>query len=128
MTDDNKTYSENLSFNEDFCTHLEYHLGKTFELSERDGLKGFWCDGISHSPIPDSQLTKKSVNDTRRIVTKAWIGKNGQDEFEMTIEFGKYSLRRYAKGTDLKDCIPSENMHDWYEINTEEKTIKINLK
>ncbi|WP_405352179.1 hypothetical protein [Nonlabens sp. Asnod3-H03] len=128
MTDDNKTYDENLSFNEDFCTHLEYHLGKTFELSERDDLKEFWCDGVSSIPIPDSQLTKKSANDSRKIITKAWIGKTGQDEYEMTIQFGKYSLLRYAKGTDMKDCILSENEHDWYYIDTRSKKIQIQLR
>lgn len=116
------------SFNEDFCTHLEYHLGETFENSDNEELKGFWCDGISWHPISDSQLTKKSVNDTKKIVTKAWIGKDGQEEYEMTIRFGKYSLRRYAKGARLHDCIPSTESMDWVEITPSTKTIQITLK
>ncbi|MDD3050263.1 MAG: hypothetical protein PHR06_03880 [Candidatus Cloacimonetes bacterium] len=118
----------NQSFNEDFCTYLEYHLGKVFRLSDRDDLKGFWCDGISPIPVPDSQLLKERVNDTGKIVTKAWIGKNGQDEYEMTIIFCKQSLDKYTKGYDLTGCIPSEENHDWYEIDTMNRTIKIFLK
>ena len=57
------------SFNEDFCIRLEYHLTKAFEYSGDKTLKGFWCDGIL-MPLIESQLTKKSVNETRKIVTK----------------------------------------------------------
>ncbi len=122
---ENKTIE---SFNEEFCTHLEYHLCRTFENSNNEEIIGFWCDGVSGSPFIDSQITKKSVNDTGKIETRAWIGKAGQDEYYMTIRFGKYSLRRYARGTSLIDCIPGEETMDWIEIDTEKKIIKINLK
>ena len=112
------------SFNEDFCTQLEYHLTKTFEKSE---IKGFWCDGVL-MPSIESQLTKKSVNDTRQITTKAWLGYDGQGEYEMTIHFGQYSLRRYANGTSLTDCLPSEDSSDWVTLDIEKKTIELQLK
>lgn len=115
------------SFNAEFRSHLEYHLGATFEKSKREDLKGFWCDGIS-SPLDEKQLTKKNVNDARKIVTTAWIGKDGQTEYEMTIHFGKYSLRRYAKGTPLIDCIPGNETMDWIDINIKNQTIEIKLK
>lgn len=115
------------SFNEDFCLHLEYHLCRTFGNSDRDELRGFWCDGVSWQPFIDSQITKKSVNDTGKIQTTAWLGKTGQDPYDMTIRFGKYSLRRYANGTSLIDCIPSEATMDWIDIDTENKTIEIRL-
>ncbi|MEH6765710.1 MAG: DUF4157 domain-containing protein [Aequorivita antarctica] len=119
---------QDIPFNEKFCTHLKYHLGSTFENSDRQDFNGFWCDGISWDPIPDKQLTKKSVNDTRQIVTKAWIGKDGQDEYEMTIRFGQYALRRYAKGTEMIDCIPSSDSMNWIDIEPENKRIEIRLK
>jgi hypothetical protein len=122
-----ETYKDS-PFNEHFCTHLEYHLGMTFEKSDRPELKGFWCDGVSWSPISDRQLSVKSVNDTRKIVTKAWIGKNGQDEYKMTIHFGKYALRRYAKGTEMIDCIPGAESMDWIDIDVESKNIDLRLK
>lgn len=80
MTGDNPHHS----FSEDFCIYLEYHLSKTFKNFEDDELRRFWCDGVS-MPANEKQLTAKSVNDTRKIVTKAWIGEDGQGEYEMTI-------------------------------------------
>jgi len=120
--------STEISFNKDFCLHLEYHIGGTLEKSGREDLKGFWCDGVLHSPIPESQLTRKSVNDNRKIITPAWIGKDGQGEYEMTILFGKYSLRRYAKGTSMIDCVPSNESMDWIDIDVDNRKIEIILK
>ena len=111
----------------DFCTHLEYHLGETFANSQDKKLWGLWCDGVS-MPFIESQLAKKYVNDNRKIITKAWIGFDGQDEYEMTIKFGKYSLRRYAKGADLKDCLPGTETMDWITLDLEKRTIEIRLK
>lgn len=127
MTNKKNTNTE-LSFNQDFCLHLEYHLGSTLEKSGREDVKGFWCDGVLHSPIPEGQLTKKNINDNRKIVTTAWIGKDGQDEYKMTILFGKYSLRRYAKGTSMIDCIPSDESMDWINIDVNNRKIEIRLK
>jgi hypothetical protein len=115
------------SFNTDFCVQLEYHLTRTFGNLEDKKLKGFWCDGVM-MPLIESQLTKKSVNDTRKIITKAWLGYDGQSEFEMAINFGQYSLRRYAKGSDLTDCLPSEHSMDWITLDIEGKTIELQLK
>ncbi len=125
---DNKNSYSDISFNEDFCQYLEYHLGSTLEKSGREDLRGFWCDGVLHTPIPDSQLTKKSVNDKRKIVTMAWIGKDGQGEYEMIILFGKYSLRRYAKGSCMIDCIPSNESMNWIDIDIANRKIEIRLK
>jgi hypothetical protein len=117
------------SFNEEFCLHLEGHLCDTFRNSEREDLKGFWCDGVAAwFPEPDIQYAKKYVNDHRKFVTTAWIGKTGQDEYEVTVQFGKYSLRRYAKGRSLIDCLPSDETMDWIDIDTMKKTIELRLK
>ena len=116
------------SFNEEFCSHLEYHLCRTFENSDKDEFNGFWCDGISKRPNIDCAVKKKNVNDTRRIETTGWLGKSGQDKYQVTIMFGKYSLRRYAKGSSLIDCIPSEKTMEWIDIDTENHSINIELK
>lgn len=79
-------------------------------------------------PSVESQLTKKNVNGKRRIITKAWLGKDGQSEFEMTISFGQYSLRRYAKGKALDDCLPTEGFEDWIAIDLSSKTIELQLR
>jgi len=74
-------------------------------------------------------LTKKHVNDKRKIITKAWIGKSGQDVYQAIIHFGNKSLSNYAKGKDLTKCIPElDSETDWIEIDIEKKTIDIRLK
>ena len=115
-------------FDEGFCTHLEFHLCRAFQQSNKKDIKDFWCDGVSWNPTPYSQLTKKSINNTRSIKTKAWLGKNGQEEYEMSIQFGSSSLRHYAKGLSLIDCIPGEETMDWITIDIEKNTISIQLK
>jgi hypothetical protein len=115
------------SFNENFCAQLEYHLTRTFGKSKDKKMNGFWCDGVA-MPFIESQLTKKSVNDTRRIVTKAWLGYDGQGEFEMIINFGRHSLKRYAKGSGLEDCLPGEESMDWITLDIDRKTIELCLK
>lgn len=114
------------SFNEDFCVQLEFHLTWTFANSEDKTLRGFWCDGVS-MPV-ESQLTKKNVNDTREIITKAWLGYDEPGEFKMTIKFGECSLRRYAKGANLADCLPSTDMLEWISLDLNKKTIELQLK
>src|SRR4051812_25715246 len=88
------------SFNREFCEHLEWHLGRTFENSGDKRLYGLWCDRILN-PFTEKQLTKKNINDTKTIVTTAFIGYDGQGKYEMTIKFGRYSLRRYAKSSSM---------------------------
>jgi hypothetical protein len=60
------------SFNEDLYIHLEFHLGKTFFNSPHDEIRNLWCDGIL--PLSAVQLTKKNINDTRKITATAFIG------------------------------------------------------
>ena len=81
------------SFNDEFCEYLEHHLCETFRNSRQKEIRSLWCDGIVYN-----YNSKRTVNNKRKIETMAWIGLEGQDEFKMIIKFGKYSLRRYAKG------------------------------
>ena len=117
-----------VSFTYEFCVRLEYAIGVFFENNKKENTRGFWCDGVLHSPLNEKQLEKKWVNDKRKIETVAWIGKGGEVKYEMTIHFGKYSLRRYAKGADMTDCIPDENNKEWVDIDVENKLIEIWLK
>ncbi len=114
-------------FNKEFCTRLEYRICYELEKSTDSELKGFWCDGISWFPI-ENQLSKKLVNDKRKIETKAWIGKTGESEFKAIIHFGKKALSNYAKGFDLTQTIPElESESEWIEIDIENKIIEIKL-
>lgn len=114
-------------FNEDFCTQLEYRICHELQQSDDPELRGFWCDGISWLPN-EIQLTKKSVNDKRKIETKAWIGKTGQAEFKAIIRFGNKALSKYARALDLTESIPAlESQSEWIEIDIANKTIEIKL-
>ncbi len=124
----NETESTTFELFADFCLHLEYRLCDTFKNSHQKVIGGLWCDGVSARSFNDPQLTKKHVNDTRKIETWAYIGKDGQDIYQMTIKFGTYSLRRYAIGESLIDCIPSEETMDWIDIDINEKTIELRLR
>ena len=114
-------------FNEEFCSRLEYRICHELEKSTDPELKGFWCDGVSWFPT-EKQLTKKHVNDKRKIETKAWIGKTGQTEYKATIHFGQKALSKYAKGLDLTETIPElESESEWIEIDIQNKAIEIKL-
>lgn len=123
MTDD-KSYQP---FDQDFCIYLEYHLSKAFKYFEDDQIKDFWCDGIA-MPFVEGQLTAKSINDTRKIKTNGWIGVDGQGVYEITISFGPKSLSRYARGLDLRECVPSEESLDWITLLADENKIELRLK
>ena len=107
---------------------MEFRICKELEKSEDQVLKGFWCDGVSWLP-GDNQLNKKHVNDSRKIITKAWVGKTGQDEYQATINFGRKALSKYSKGITLMNSIPDiESEIDWIEIDTDNKTIVLELR
>jgi len=115
-------------FNEEFCIELENKICTKLEKTEDANLKGFWCDGISWIPTIENQLSKKFINDNRKIKTTAWLGKSGQDEYTAIIYFGKKALSNYAKDKNLKTCIPeNESKTDWIEIEIKNKTIYIKL-
>ena len=109
-------------FDQDFCSYLEFHLCAAFKNSKDKTIQGLWCDGINDEALNKS---KKNVNDTRQLITKAWIGPDGQDEYEMTIHFGPKSLSKYAKDLDLKSCVPPDSSTDWIAIDTDTKTIHL---
>jgi hypothetical protein len=100
-----KSFNYNLitdtPFNEDFCTHLEYKLN--FEGLEDENVKGFWCDGVSHIPADVKGLSRSKIEKDKEIKTKAWIGRDGQDEYEMTILFGGRSIEHYKNNRSLVD-------------------------
>jgi len=112
---------EDTSFNEEFCRQLAYHLERTFSNSPDKRIYPIVCEDIL-LPFTRWHLSRKYVNDNRKIVTDAYIE---FVSYEMTIHFGKYSLRRYARGTSLLDCLPSSESMDWIELDMEKRTISV---
>lgn len=74
-------------FNSDFCTHLEWKLH--FENLGIEGVKRFWCDGIDPIPFDLKSLSKENIKKNKSIMTRAWIGEDGQGVYEMEIKLGK---------------------------------------
>ncbi len=110
---------------QDFYQFLEYGICKAFQHSQDEALNGFWCDGVL--PLSNHDYSRKSINDNKKITLKAFIGKDGQSVYELTLRLGARALSRYARGLDLKECVPNPDKPDWCNINTQKKTIEIRL-
>ena len=110
----------------DFCEFLEYEICKAFEHSDNDEIKGFWCDGVL-TDQPDSYYSQKFVNDNREVKLQAFIGKDGQTEYELTLKFGNKALSRYARNLDIKECVPNPDKQNWFDIDTKRNKIEIKL-
>lgn len=117
---------QKIIIDQDFCEFLEYEICKAFEHSENDQIKGFWCDGVLLNQ-PDDSYSQKFVNDNRQITLKAFIGKDGQTEYELTLKFGNKALSRYSRNLDIKECLPNPEKQNWFEIDTKLNKIEIQL-
>ncbi len=111
---------------QDFCDFLEYEICKAFEHSDNEGIKDFWCDGVLFNQ-PENSYSQKFVNDNKQITLKAFIGKDGQAEYELTLKFGNKSLSRFARNLDIKECVPNPDKHNWFDIDTKRNKIEIQL-
>ncbi len=124
-----KAFNYNLkfetSFNQEFCEYLERRLN--FDELESKELNGFWCDGIDHIPSNMKSLLKVNLVKNREIKTNAWIGKDGQGEYKMTIKFGNKSIENYKKNQSLVTCIPIDDFQNWVFIEPDRKEIEVKL-
>lgn len=109
-----------------FCTFLEYEITKAFANSDNEVIKGLWCDGVL-LPESSNSYSQKFVNDNRQIILKAFIGKDGQTEYELTLKFGNKALSRYARDLDIKECLPNMDKTKCFVIDTKERKIEIQL-
>lgn len=114
------------SFDIDFCDALDRYLATVLPYDDHKLVCYATTDGVE-MPFIQKQLTKKSVNDTRKIETTVWllIGKDNV-QFALVLYFGKYSLRRYAKGQRLNDCLPPPDSNAAY-IDFENKLVELHL-
>ncbi len=109
-----------------FYSFLEHKICSAFENSDNAETKGFWCDGVTSS-LPEIYYSKKKVNDTREITLKAFIGANGQLEYELILKFGNKALSRYARDLSIQECVPNPNHTNWFTIDTEKNKLIIQL-
>lgn len=71
----------------DFCETLEYKISKALESINDEKIRGFWCDGILLSE-PDKYYSQKFVQDNRQVQMRAFVGKDGQTAYDLTLKFG----------------------------------------
>jgi hypothetical protein len=112
---------------QDFCEFLEYKICKALVHSDNDQIKGFWCDGVLLNQ-PDNTYSQEFIKDSKQIKLKAFIGNDGQTEYELTLKFGNRALIRFAKNLDIKECVPSPENHNWFALDTEQNRIEIQLE
>lgn len=108
--------------NQDFCDFLEYELCDAFAFSDNELVKGFWCDGVL-LPSFKNHYSQKFVNDNRKITMIAFVGKKGEDEYELTINLGSSALSKYARGLDISDCVPDFKKPHSFDIDTLKKKL-----
>jgi len=89
-------------------------------------LNSYWCDGVMLTG-PESGYSPKYVNDNRAVILKAFIGTDGQDEFELILKFGPRSLSRYARNLDLQECIPDTESSNWIVIDPDNRSVQVQL-
>ena len=85
---------------QNFCETLEYKLCDAFENLENENLKVFWCDGILLSE-DDKYYSQKFVNENRQVKMQAFVGKDGQTLYSLTLKFGNEALSRYARNLNI---------------------------
>jgi hypothetical protein len=66
------------SFNIEFCERLNSYLMEAIRHRDHPLAEACWMDGVL-MPFVERQLSKKYVNDTRRIETHAWALTNKGD-------------------------------------------------
>lgn len=111
---------------QNFCLALEYHLTRALSEAGSGDFKHFWCDGILLPPNED-EYSLKSVNDTKMISLKAFLGQDGQDKYNLYLKLGNKSLSRYSRTLSIEECFPPANKNDWYTIDVAKKEIIIYL-
>jgi hypothetical protein len=111
---------------QDFCEFLAYELCKAFKQSDSDQVKGFWCDGVLLCES-ECSYSQKFVNDNKQVILKAFVGKDGQTEYELILKFGSKALSRFARNLDIKECVPGPNELHWCDIDTAQNRIEVQL-
>lgn len=109
-----------------FCDFLEYRICDLLENSNDDRLRGFWCDGILLPPF-ENCYSQKYVNDNRQVILKAYIGKNEQQEYELTMNFGPKALSKYARNLDIQECVPNAGDENCFAIDIEKFKMELQL-
>lgn len=108
-----------------FYDQLEYAITGVLAASTDKEINCLWCDGIIEPGYP-ATISQEYINQKREITLIAFIGKDGQDQYELILKLGRKSLSKYARKLDLTECIPAENNVP-FSIDIRKKLITISL-
>lgn len=111
---------------QEFCETLEYKISEALANINDEKVKEFWCDGVLLSE-PDNHYSQKFINDNKQAKMKAYIGKDGQEVYSLTLKFGNKALSRYARNLKIADCFPNTDVENWFSIDTYKQRIEIQL-
>lgn len=111
---------------QEFCEVLEYKISDVLKNIHSQEVKGFWCDGVLLSE-PDNYYSKEFIADNRQTKMKAYVGKDGQGTYILTLKFGNKALSMYASNLNLAECIPQTDFQKWFSIDTAKQEIEIKL-
>lgn len=111
---------------QDFCEALEYKVSEALANLTEKNLNELWCDGILLSE-PNSHYSQKFINDNRQTTLKAFVGRNGQTPYILTLKFGPQALSRYALNLNILTCVPETDVANWFSIDVNTKTIEMQL-
>jgi hypothetical protein len=109
-----------------FCEFMEYEMCRFFSNSDIEEVKGFWCDGVLLS-APAVCYTDEFITDRKQASFKAYIGNDGQTQYDLVLKFGPQTMNRFLEGQDLEDCVSLPVQKESYNIDTVKKEIEIQL-
>ncbi len=116
-----------MSFNGKFCNYLEFHLTRAFKNSPRaNKFEHIWCDGVEEPEVKD--LWIEDFMETREVITRAWLGFDGENIYKMTVKLGDKSWEKCMKGLSLIRCLPSDRSIDWVDLDIQNRSIILQLK
>jgi hypothetical protein len=106
---------EEVCFDNDFCTFLEYRICTLFDDNTSREIKGFWCDGV----IFEIMLDEKTV------LFKAYAGKTGQENYKLFLHLSDISAAYVSQGFDIRSYIPKTSSEETITVDTKKKRIDI---
>ena len=112
---------------DNFFNKLEQEIiPNALEQLANPDAKGFWCDGVT-TGVSDYFYSKQFVNDNRYVPLVAYIGKDGQSEYQLILYFGPKALSRSARELSIEECIPDTDASEWFTIDVQQQKIEIQM-
>jgi hypothetical protein len=119
-------YQKENMIDQNFCDALEYKLCELLSNSSSDDVRGFWCDGVLKSEQEHCYEASR-INHTKKIELKAFVGNDGQDEYELALHCGKNSLRKILRNQVFFDTFPTDDADSKFIVDIDLQRIEIHL-